>query len=218
MRALHAVAQHRRKKTAGTATEQVKSHTRELRALCAIMSMMGLAWVFGIFINTGDGDASLFLQYCFAAFATLQRFFVFVFYVLLNPNAKEETYSSLQKSTISTLFNRSRRDSHVFPSSGRRPTYVPTSSKSGGKSVREHARPGESATLPLPADAVFIRLEDSELNAVTNMSVAETSVAETSVAEFEAPEFFSNTNLDTASVTVAIQPMRQSSKGSFQFD
>jgi len=130
--------------------------------------------------------------------------------VLLNPSAKEETYSSLQKSTISTLFKRSRRHSHVFPSSGRK-TYVPTS-RSGGTSVRDHDRPGPSTNLTLPAGAVFIRLEDSELSAVTSTLVAETSVSETSVAEFESPE------LDTGSVTVAIKPMRQNSKDSYQFD
>ena len=103
-RAIHASAvQRRQRRDSGKTSLETTSHSAELRALLAIMTVMGLAWIFGIFINTSDGTASLFLQYVFAIFASLQGFFVFIFYVVFNKRAKEEVMKTL------TLSHRSQR-------------------------------------------------------------------------------------------------------------
>ncbi len=103
---LHNAAEKRRTSSYYASSEEISSHRRELRAIVSISSMMGLAWIFGLFISTADGNGSLFLQYCFAVFATLQGFFIFIFHVLLSPQAKSETASTLLRSSSQSTSGR----------------------------------------------------------------------------------------------------------------
>lgn len=57
---------------------------REARALAALFFLLGLSWLFGALINTGDSSSSLAFQYLFAIFTSLQGFGVFVFNCLGN--------------------------------------------------------------------------------------------------------------------------------------
>lgn len=103
VKALHGAANRRReRKFASNTQDDSASLFRELRAVVVITSVMGLVWIFGAFINTADGDSALFLQYCFAIFATLQGLFIFLFHVVLNPQAKSATSESFHRNTLST--------------------------------------------------------------------------------------------------------------------
>jgi hypothetical protein len=58
---------------------------REARAGVSIFMLLGVSWIFGALINTGDGGSSLTFQYVFAITTTLQGFGVFLLYCLGSP-------------------------------------------------------------------------------------------------------------------------------------
>jgi hypothetical protein len=53
---------------------------REARAGVSIFMLLGVSWIFGALIDTGDGGSSLTFQYIFAITTTLQGFGVFLLY------------------------------------------------------------------------------------------------------------------------------------------
>jgi hypothetical protein len=64
---------------------------KELRASVAISVVLGLSWLFGAFVDSGLGSStSLAFQYLFAITTTLQGFIIFLVYVLLNKQVRDE--------------------------------------------------------------------------------------------------------------------------------
>jgi hypothetical protein len=74
---------------------------RELKAAVSLFFLLGVSWVFGALIDTGDGDSSLAFQYIFAITVTLQGFVIFIFHCLANPYAMDEYRNSFSGSNSS---------------------------------------------------------------------------------------------------------------------
>src|SRR5690242_18290711 len=58
LRRIHLASAERR----GAKGLQSTSKSREVRAAISMFTLMGLSWIFGAFINTGDPDSSLVFQ------------------------------------------------------------------------------------------------------------------------------------------------------------
>ena len=58
---------------------------QHVRRGTAILIVLGLTWIFGVFVLS---DAKLFLQYLFAILNSFQGFLVFVFYCLLSSDTR----------------------------------------------------------------------------------------------------------------------------------
>jgi hypothetical protein len=95
------------KATTGLAT---RGWWREVRAAAAVAVLLGLSWVFGGLVDTGNPDASLVLQYLFALCTTLQGFAIFLFFCVFNDKVRE----CVKEQFESTLVSRSshRRPGH----------------------------------------------------------------------------------------------------------
>lgn len=66
-----------------------QSHSRELKALISIAMLMGLSWLFGAFVSTGDSTTSLIFQYLFAIFVTLQGFAIFLLQCIFHDTVRD---------------------------------------------------------------------------------------------------------------------------------
>jgi hypothetical protein len=93
--------------TSGTKVTSVRKASGHLQARqgIAIMVLLGLTWIFGIFaIN----DAKLAFQYLFCIFNSLQGFFVFIMFCVL-PDGTRRQLQTLIRKTIDAL---RREDKH----------------------------------------------------------------------------------------------------------
>ena len=67
-------------------TKAVEGVKRVLISIFGIMFLFGMSWVFGALTIS---DASLVFQYLFAIFTSLQGFFIFFFFCVLDKEARE---------------------------------------------------------------------------------------------------------------------------------
>lgn len=98
---------------------------RELRAAMAVATLLGLAWIFGALVNTGDSNSSLLLQYLFAIFTTLQGFSIFLFYCIFNDKVWECIRRRVPASSSSDPRSKSKTKTGT--------TKVPTSGQSSSR-------------------------------------------------------------------------------------
>ena len=71
-----------------------KSGYQEVRQALAIMVLLGLTWLFGIFAIDG---AKLVFQWLFCIFNALQGFFIFLFYCVLNAGTRKRLAKQFQR-------------------------------------------------------------------------------------------------------------------------
>lgn len=76
----------RKLKNANT-TKKLKGTFKALISIMSIMSMFGLQWLFGALTIA---EASLVFQWLFVIFSTLQGFFLFLFFVVLGKETRDE--------------------------------------------------------------------------------------------------------------------------------
>ena len=95
---LHTAAERRRSQKELETT----SFSRELRAAVSIFSLLGLAWLFGSLIDTGDPNSSLAFQYLFALFTTLQGLAIFLLQCVTNDRVREEMKPVLSMKAMSS--------------------------------------------------------------------------------------------------------------------
>eukprot|EP00053_Salpingoeca_punica_P018654 m.183651 g.183651 ORF g.183651 m.183651 type:complete len:1765 (-) comp17477_c2_seq2:663-5957(-) len=137
---------------------------REIRAAVSLFFLLGVAWVFGALIDTGDGSSSLAFQYIFAITVSLQGFFIFVFHCLGNPHAMEEYRRSFSGSGDS---RKSFSNLHSSSSSN--------DAKSKSKPAKESSTSQSyvlSSAFPKDAVAANSKSSNSKTNKVTPVSDA----------------------------------------------
>eukprot|EP00048_Salpingoeca_helianthica_P007901 m.115946 g.115946 ORF g.115946 m.115946 type:complete len:1259 (-) comp14456_c1_seq4:176-3952(-) len=96
--ALHNAANKRRSDIGGLKTQSL---ARELKAIVAVFVLLGLAWVFGAFINVKNETTSLAFQYLFAIFVTLQGLAIFLLQCVFSESVREYRASARSKTSSS---------------------------------------------------------------------------------------------------------------------
>ena len=96
---LHKAAHMRRGKD--SAGLQSTSFGREMRAVVSIFTLLGLSWLFGGLIDTGNGSANLVFQYLFAIFTTLQGFVIFLLQCVFNDRVLDAIKPMISTSAVS---------------------------------------------------------------------------------------------------------------------
>lgn len=76
-----------------TSTRETSGY-QEVRQALAIMVLLGLTWLFGIFAIDG---AKLVFQWLFCIFNALQGFFIFLFYCVLNTGTRKRLAKQFQR-------------------------------------------------------------------------------------------------------------------------
>ena len=108
---LHQNASHRRK---DSRSFQEESSAREAKAVISIFVLLGLSWLFGGLIDSGNSSTqSLVFQYLFSIFTTLQGFFIFILQCLFNERVWEAS-DSLRSSLGMRSKNTSKTGSSGF--------------------------------------------------------------------------------------------------------
>ncbi len=112
----------------------------------AVATLLGLGWVFGALVDTGDPASSIAFQYVFAASTTLQGFFIFLFYCVFNDHVRECVGRQAQ---LSVPISSGSNIKATLPKT--HPTQLP-SSGSQGSSVQANTLPrpsaGSSGSIP----------------------------------------------------------------------
>ena len=75
-------------------SENLSSLKFRLRVAAGLSTLFGVAWVFGFLVVLNDNKA---FQYLFCILATLNGFFIFLFYCIRNKNAREAWKGMLKK-------------------------------------------------------------------------------------------------------------------------
>ncbi len=89
LQALHRAVSARQQKGNGTQGLQTQSRRKEVQAAISVFFLLGLSWVFGALIDTGNDSTNLLFQYLFAIFVTLQGFVIFLMYCVFNDSVRD---------------------------------------------------------------------------------------------------------------------------------
>eukprot|EP00051_Salpingoeca_urceolata_P033179 m.19389 g.19389 ORF g.19389 m.19389 type:complete len:1907 (+) comp5931_c0_seq1:735-6455(+) len=114
-RAIEQSSSRARRRSSGSSSDEIRNLKQKLgeaRAAVSLVFLLGLGWIFGALIDTGDTASSVTFQYLFAIFATGQGLALFVFYCLLNPKVKEEyrrSVGSESRSSVAKSLKKTKR-------------------------------------------------------------------------------------------------------------
>ena len=94
---------HTRKKLSKDGTNKTQGTIKAIISVFSVMLMFGLSWLFGAL---SIDRASIFFQWLFLIFNTLQGFFLFIFFCVLGSDAREEWLNLL------SCYRRKKKHTH----------------------------------------------------------------------------------------------------------